>query len=1248
MALNVADLIATLGLDASKFTAGTRDASSAIGSLQRVAETFAGFQLANVFNEAVGAIKNFVVESVKLGFEANIVQNAYRNMAEQVGVSSEALIRGLKAASGGIVNETDIMQAAARGLQQGLQPEQFTRLMEIARAQSQLTGKTVTEAFNDMTQSIANQQVRALKAMGIVINLNDAFETYSRTLGVSVKSLTEVGREQAILAAVFKVTEGRLLDVNNAATRQKEAVEKAGASWTQIKEEVGQALIGVFFPLSEWFRKDAIPVIVDFGKFSVQIFREVLAGFQLMATPLAGGFAFLASIIADLSNGNLPSMKNALDNAMGAMTDWGKTAAATAGAVGASTAKTSEDVRLAATSWNQMGAAGKNAFGDISKQTKVVPEEVAKVKEAFLTLNAEMTKFGTQAQQDEQAVQDLLKPFREMLVAREITQAMFSQAEALARAAVGQKILGEAVTATTERLVHQADIDEQMTAAMSKIGLAAAEAAIEASGDEERAFRHRLAVEVAGLQELAMSLTDVGQHRRALTTIEEYEGSKRLAFFQEQFMKQSAWQQSAWEDAVSLARTETQRVEYEHQKRLGSLNALLAKGLIWEETYALAVTHLAAETLQKRLAAYATEFQGRVVSLANMESAVQGFYADESNLRLAASAEAITTQAKMATAELGWLTTINNAEQQAAVTQAGIDQARAQSKGDFFAFVGAGFDGIAAKSATVWQAMLTLEESVVSGIQSSLSTALFDYFKTGTLDMQKAWGGLVDSMLKAVTDFIAQQAVKTFLTMGGAGVSWGIGAVASFFSKGGTNTGPDTIPAWLAPGETVLSAATSRMLGLPQGTGITEAVLSSEAVQNILNAIGLGREVGAITTASGQLTTAAPEVLRNVQFAGNVFEGLSASGAKVAADAMAAGATAEAARAAAVGSEASMAVAAEQGTAGTGAGFSGLSDALAVAGVLYNLYGTATAFERGNIATGIGTLGGMAVGAGIGWYLGGPVGALYGAGIGGSIGGFLGSLFEGAPELTHAQREAKETASVLGAAAGYAQLVAGSTSLGDLYANLRSFQTGYVGGTSPFAIDVGLRAGGGLDRVNYLGLYGAVSGGEPTLTREQFLAEAIARPGDLFAGIQAGVGQENLAAANAAFADVVRLRIKELAGGSVGTMVVGGSGGSGLTGGLVIPGGAYLAGFQAGGGFVVGGAGGPDSQLVSFMASPGEQVNVTPSGRRRGGGTIVINISALDASSIDQRTIDKLTRAVRNGMARLNDRTYAVGGAARG
>ena len=58
---------------------------------------------------------------------------------------------------------------------------------------------------------------------------------------------------------------------------------------------------------------------------------------------------------------------------------------------------------------------------------------------------------------------------------------------------------------------------------------------------------------------------------------------------------------------------------------------------------------------------------------------------------------------------------------------------------------------------------------------------------------------------------------------------------------------------------------------------------------------------------------------------------------------------------------------------------------------------------------------------------------------------------------------------------------------------------------------------------------------------------------------------------------------------------------SGVFGGSIFDEGAYGTGtplgFAGGGTFTVGGAGGPDSQLVSFRANPGEQVTISQPGQ---------------------------------------------------
>jgi phage-related minor tail protein len=82
-------------------------------------------------------------------------------------------------------------------------------------------------------------------------------------------------------------------------------------------------------------------------------------------------------------------------------------------------------------------------------------------------------------------------------------------------------------------------------------------------------------------------------------------------------------------------------------------------------------------------------------------------------------------------------------------------------------------------------------------------------------------------------------------------------------------------------------------------------------------------------------------------------------------------------------------------------------------------------------------------------------------------------------------------------------------------------------------------------------------------------------------------GIEAVAVASKLLADAFEIA-KELAQqiGQIGSLI-----GEGL--GFGDSGGGGLLGFQSGGGFTVGGAGGPDSQLVAFNATPGERVEIT-------------------------------------------------------
>lgn len=132
-----------------------------------------------------------------------------------------------------------------------------------------------------------------------------------------------------------------------------------------------------------------------------------------------------------------------------------------------------------------------------------------------------------------------------------------------------------------------------------------------------------------------------------------------------------------------------------------------------------------------------------------------------------------------------------------------------------------------------------------------------------------------------------------------------------------------------------------------------------------------------------------------------------------------------------------------EGFASGSMGFSSTGQALSSTG---SLIGTTTA-----IAAVAPVLFGMAAIPVVGW-IGAAVGALL---------MIAGSLFGGKPQLSHAQREALEVQRVAGTVGSMMGQIQGAASFDELWRILKSWQSGYVGGTSSVAVPIYFRPPGG-------------------------------------------------------------------------------------------------------------------------------------------------------------------------------------------
>lgn len=404
-------------------------------SFSKIAEITLGVSFAKGLEGLAVSARDAVTQMAKLGLEAKVQEDAFSRLAESVGASGDALAEALTRASGDIINTSDVMLAAARGLREGFAPEQLVKLMEVARQQSKLMGVDVVTAFNAITEAIANQQTRALKNMGVVIDVDQVMSQYAATLGKSADELNNVGRSQAIYNEVIARTAGATKALTTAQLTQSEVLQRLAAQWKQLQEDLGKILVDKGLAVLDYMQtlgreigtnlpqqlaalgeiwaatwKAATIALTPVAGILQNTLIPALKGGAVVATAfgvglssaftvIAGPLAYLGSILDDLSKNKWPDHKRATLEANAAVADARVPLAEAVKAledlqrVQPGVAKGAEQVN------KSLGDLGKNTLGNVLTQTKILTTELDGLNKAIRQL-AERAASGVMGELD--------------------------------------------------------------------------------------------------------------------------------------------------------------------------------------------------------------------------------------------------------------------------------------------------------------------------------------------------------------------------------------------------------------------------------------------------------------------------------------------------------------------------------------------------------------------------------------------------------------------------------------------------------------------------------------------------------------------------------------------------------------------------------------------------------------------------------------------------------------------------------
>jgi hypothetical protein len=156
----------------------------------------------------VQRVAAFGMEAAKLATQNAAVETSFRDLAAGVGQSSDEILDSLRATSDGTITDYDLMLSANRAMMLGVADtaEEMTGLLDIARRRGQAMGLSTSQAFNDIVTGLGRGSALILDNLGIVIDLEEAYESYAAQMGKTANQLTDVEKKQAMVNRVMRET----------------------------------------------------------------------------------------------------------------------------------------------------------------------------------------------------------------------------------------------------------------------------------------------------------------------------------------------------------------------------------------------------------------------------------------------------------------------------------------------------------------------------------------------------------------------------------------------------------------------------------------------------------------------------------------------------------------------------------------------------------------------------------------------------------------------------------------------------------------------------------------------------------------------------------------------------------------------------------------------------------------------------------------------------------------------------------
>jgi hypothetical protein len=238
--------------------------SQGLGGLVRLYATYA----ANVF--AVSAAFSALSSAMNTTNMIKSLDQLGASSGKNLGTVAQNIVR----LTDGAINLRDSMQAVAQASSAGIASKDIERLAMVAKNASLSLGISMPDALSRLSRGVTKLEPELLDELGLFTKIGPATETYARSIGKTVSSLTDFERRQAFTNAVLKEGEEKFSALGDAVNVNP--YDKLKSSLENLAQKGLEGVNTVLGPIVKLLSESPVALTLAVGALGVALVKQAL------------------------------------------------------------------------------------------------------------------------------------------------------------------------------------------------------------------------------------------------------------------------------------------------------------------------------------------------------------------------------------------------------------------------------------------------------------------------------------------------------------------------------------------------------------------------------------------------------------------------------------------------------------------------------------------------------------------------------------------------------------------------------------------------------------------------------------------------------------------------------------------------------------------------------------------------------------------------------------------------------------